>query len=171
MTNEETPLVEQYNASSEVVINLSDALQKVTVSDIEYRLRVASRNLDSRNDLQSKVNRITDNLTDEYWLNPDTAKDTVIEELCEILGHTPTVTWIVSVEVDGNTYEVETQAEDEDSAIDDVKATLEISVDRVDYTVSFGDESVDVRTDGYNVEIDTDQFESEIEFSATRKFE
>ena len=144
---------------------------EVTPYDVTYTISERTRITARLNSVQSQVNRIIDNLTDEYWFNSDTSKETVLEELCEILGHTPTVTWVVSVEVDSTTYDVEVQAEDEESAIDAVRESMEITVDQVRYTVEFEGESVEVREDGWNVDIDSDQFMNGIEFSATRKFE
>ena len=144
---------------------------EVTPYDVTYTISERTRITARLNSVQSQVNRIIDNLTDEYWFNSDTSKETILEELCEILGHTPVVTWVVSVEIDGTTYDVEVQAEDEDTAIDGVRADMSISVDQVRYTVSFDGNDVEVREDGYNVTIDEDQFLEGIEFSATRKFE
>jgi hypothetical protein len=144
---------------------------ELTPLDASYLLSDKVRYQNTANTHQSTINKIIDNLTDEYWFNSDTSKETVLEELCEILGHTPTVTWVVSVEVDSTTYDVEVQAEDEESAIDAVRESMEITVDQVRYTVEFEGESVEVREDGWNVDIDSDQFMNGIEFSATRKFE
>jgi hypothetical protein len=144
---------------------------EVTPYDVTYTISEKVRLLNRGNTLQSTINKIIDNLTDEYWFNSDTSKETVLEELCEILGHTPVVTWVVSVTVDNNTYDVEVQAEDEDTAIDAVRDSTEITIDQVRYTVEFEGESVEVREDGWNCDIDSDQFMQGIEFSATRKFE
>lgn len=41
------------------------------------------------NNLQSQVNKIIDNLTHEYWYNPNTETSDVLSELCEIIDYTP----------------------------------------------------------------------------------
>ena len=44
---------------------------------------------DRYNGLQSTINKIIDNLTEDYWYNPNTETNDVLSELCEIIGHTP----------------------------------------------------------------------------------
>jgi hypothetical protein len=59
---------------------------------------------DKLNKLQSQVNKIIDNLTMDYWYNPNTEKETILEDLCEILDHEPKqtlrITANVRVEID-----------------------------------------------------------------------
>ena len=38
----------------------------------------------------SQLGKIIDCLTEEYWFNPNTDKEDILNELCEILDHTPT---------------------------------------------------------------------------------
>ena len=75
--------------------------------DLEYQLDEKRRILDKLNNLQSQVNRIIDNLSANGWYNPNTDKEEVLSELCEILGHEPKqtvrITATVNVEVD---YEI-----------------------------------------------------------------
>lgn len=40
------------------------------------------------NNLQSQINKIIDNLTEDYWYSESTP-ETILEELCEIIGHEP----------------------------------------------------------------------------------
>ena len=144
---------------------------EVTPGDVSFLISDKARYQNSMNNLQSTINKVIDNLTDEYWFNSETSKETVLAELCELLGHTPLTTWVVSVEIDGRTYDVEVQSEDEDDAIQQVRSSMDITVDEVRYTVDFEGESVDVREEGWNIDIDTDQFIDAIEFSANKKFE
>ncbi len=75
--------------------------------DLEYQLDEKRRILDKLNNLQSQVNRIIDNLSANGWYNPNTDKEEVLSELCDILGHEPKqtvrITATVNVEVD---YEI-----------------------------------------------------------------
>ena len=54
------------------------------------------------NTLQSQVNRIIDNLTEDYWFNPNTDTETILDDICQILDYEPkkeisfTATFIVS---------------------------------------------------------------------------
>lgn len=77
------------------------------VTTIEYELAEKRRLLDRGNDLQSKVNRIIDNLTANNWYDSNTDKAEVLEELCEILNHEPKqtvrITGTINIEVD---YEI-----------------------------------------------------------------
>ena len=75
--------------------------------DLEYQLDEKKRILDKLNNLQSNVNRIIDNLSANGWYNPNTDKEEILSELCELLGHEPKqtvrITATVQVEVD---YEI-----------------------------------------------------------------
>jgi len=59
------------------------------VTQIEYALEDARRTTKRNNELQSQINKIIDNLTEDYWYNPNTDKETILAELCEILEHEP----------------------------------------------------------------------------------
>ena len=41
------------------------------------------------NQLQSQVNRIIDNLTEDYWFNPNTDTETILSDICDILDYEP----------------------------------------------------------------------------------
>lgn len=41
------------------------------------------------NSNQSTVNKIIDNMTHDYWYNPNTDKEEVLRDLCEIVEYTP----------------------------------------------------------------------------------
>jgi hypothetical protein len=59
------------------------------VTEIEWQLEQGRRQVKKTNALQSKINRIIDNMTEDYWYNPNTDISTVLEDLCEILEHNP----------------------------------------------------------------------------------
>ena len=44
---------------------------------------------EKNNTLQSTINKIIDNLTEDYWFNPNTDRTELLNELCEIIDHTP----------------------------------------------------------------------------------
>lgn len=61
----------------------------IKVNQLEYELE-SKKVLGQRlNELQSKVNKIIDSLTREYWYNPNTDKEEILNELCEILDYEP----------------------------------------------------------------------------------
>jgi hypothetical protein len=59
------------------------------VTEIEWQLEQGRRQVKKTNALQSKINRIIDNMTEDYWYNPNTDISTVLDDLCEILEHNP----------------------------------------------------------------------------------
>jgi hypothetical protein len=72
-------------------------------TDVSELFRKRQFDVAKINDLQSKVNKIIDNLTAEGWYHSNMDKDGVLAELCAILDHEPkqtvTITAQVSVEV------------------------------------------------------------------------
>lgn len=59
---------------------------------LEGRLVELERLQAKVNALQSQINRIIDNLTEDYWFDGNTDTSTILEELCLILDHNPTKT-------------------------------------------------------------------------------
>ena len=57
--------------------------------DLEGKLDSIERLQSKVNALQSQINRIIDNLTEDYWFNPNTETSEVLVELCDIIGHEP----------------------------------------------------------------------------------
>jgi hypothetical protein len=86
-------LQETYNPNLLVtykkIENYETKYENIKVVDLEYELDTHRRQTKQLNDLRSQVNQIIDNLTEDYWYNPNTDKETVLSELCEILGHSP----------------------------------------------------------------------------------
>ena len=78
------------------------------VTQIEYALEDARRTTKRNNELQSQINKIIDNLTEDYWYNPNTDKETILSDICEILNFTPkktisftaTMSFTGSIEID-----------------------------------------------------------------------
>jgi len=73
------------------------------VNDLEWELEQYRRTQDRVNELQSTINKIIDNMSEEYWFNPNTEKETILEDLCEILKFNPvkTVEFSAVINVNG----------------------------------------------------------------------
>ena len=69
---------------------------------LEWTVQDMDRQRNKINELQSQVNRIIDNLTEDYWFNPNTDTETILDDICAILNYEPkkeisfTATFIVS---------------------------------------------------------------------------
>ena len=74
------------------------------VTQIEYALEEARRTTKRKNELQSQINKIIDNLTEDYWYNPNTDKETILSDICEILNFTPkkTIEFVAKIEFTGS---------------------------------------------------------------------
>jgi hypothetical protein len=59
------------------------------VTEVEWELEQGRRQVKKTNELQSKINRIIDNMTEDYWYNPNTEAETILSDLCEILEFEP----------------------------------------------------------------------------------
>ena len=61
------------------------------ITELQNKLAAAEATIESyrgtTNSLQSQVNQIIDNLTEDYWFNDGTEKEEVLTELCDIIGH------------------------------------------------------------------------------------
>ena len=106
-TTTEVPMT--YDAN--VLVTYKDIIDGVAtyptikVNDLEWkleRIKGLERQLSMSN---SQIGKIIDNLTAEGWYNPNTDKDEVLRDLCEILGHTPQqeMSWSVTLTVAGTT--------------------------------------------------------------------
>lgn len=85
-----------FNPDATIIINKSNNFEAeyITLStlDVQTIYHDKNRHFDRLNALQSKINKIIDNLTEEYFFHDSTDKDTVLEEICEILDINPTKT-------------------------------------------------------------------------------
>jgi hypothetical protein len=77
----------------------------IKVTDLEYKLERIKTLEDHLSRSQGTISKIIDNLTMEGWFNPNTDKDEVLRDLCEILGHTPQqeMSWTATLTVSGTT--------------------------------------------------------------------
>ena len=120
MENNTVEAPSHYNANQLVtykVINGDSVTYPTTkVNDLEWELEQYRRTTDRANDLQSTINKIIDNLTEDSWYNPNTEKDEVLQELCDILGHSPvkTIEFSGSISISGSIEIPLNEAEDFD---------------------------------------------------------
>ena len=77
----------------------------IKVNDLEWKLDRIKSLENQLSNSNSQIGKIIDNLTAEGWYNPNTDKDEVLRDLCEILGHTPQqeMSWSVTLTVAGTT--------------------------------------------------------------------
>jgi hypothetical protein len=114
----EVPL--HYNANQLVtykVINGDEVTYPTTkVNDLEWELEQYRRSTDKINNLQSTINKIIDNMTEHYWYNPNTDKETVLQDICEILQFNPvkTIEFTGSISISGSIEIPLNEAEDFD---------------------------------------------------------
>jgi len=98
-----------YNAN--VLVTYKDIIDGVAtyptvkVNDLEWKLERIKSLENQLSNSNSQIGKIIDNLTIEGWYNPNTDKDEVLRDLCEILGHTPQqeMSWSVTISVSGTT--------------------------------------------------------------------
>ena len=87
-----------------VIENGETTYPAIKTVDLEWQLHEKRRLTEKVNGLQSKINRIIDNMTEDYWYNPNTDISTVLEDLCEILEHNPVknIDFTASVTIHGS---------------------------------------------------------------------
>jgi len=106
-TTTEVPMT--YDAN--VLVTYKDIIDGVAtyptikVNDLEWKLDRIKSLENQLSNSNSQIGKIIDNLTVEGWYNPNTDKDEVLRDLCEILGHTPQqeMSWTVTLTVSGTT--------------------------------------------------------------------
>jgi len=89
-----TPMVpESYNANILVTYkDITDGVATyptVKVNDLEWKLERIKRLEDQLSRSNSTIGKIIDNLTEDYWFNPNTEKEEILSDLCTILDHQP----------------------------------------------------------------------------------
>lgn len=105
-TTTEAPI--HYNPNQLVTYKVIDGeaanypTEKVT--QIEWSLEQARRTTNAKNELQSQINKIVDNLTEDYWYNPNTDKETILSDICDILNFIPkkTIEFVAKIEFTGS---------------------------------------------------------------------
>ena len=104
-TTTEVPMT--YDAN--VLVTYKDIIDGVAtyptikVNDLEWKLDRIKSLENQLSNSNSQIGKIIDNLTVEGWYNPNTDKDEVLRDLCEILDHTPQqeMSWSVTLTVSG----------------------------------------------------------------------
>ena len=81
MTTSSFTTDEQITALQEKINNLEGLLEsyqrQLTSSSAQY------------NELRSQINRIIDNMTYDYWYNPNTDAETILSDICDIFNYEP----------------------------------------------------------------------------------
>jgi hypothetical protein len=118
----ETVTQELYNPHAFIAVRRIDSttqentfpLYKAT--DVEEALNRVNL-LEQRLGAQEKqLGQIIDNLTIEGWFNPNTEKEEILNDLCEIVGHTPQqeMSWTITLTVSGTSLVNLAEVEDFD---------------------------------------------------------
>ena len=82
-----------YNAN--VLVTYKDIIDGVPtyptikVNELEWKFESHKRLEKQLSISNSQIGKIIDNLTEDYWFNPNMSKEDVLAELCEILDHQP----------------------------------------------------------------------------------
>jgi len=89
-----TPAVpDTYNANVLVtykdITNGAVTYPTIKVNDLEYELDRIKRLENQLSISNGQISKIIDNLSEESWFNPNTEKEEILNDLCEILDHQP----------------------------------------------------------------------------------
>lgn len=88
-----TEVPTNYNAN--VLVTYKDITNGVAtyptikVNDLEYKLERIKNLEDFLSRSQGTIRKIMDELTEDSWFNPNTDKEEILSQLCEILDYTP----------------------------------------------------------------------------------
>lgn len=93
----DNPTIERQEMITENIVTYGDT-ERIQAQEVKIQMLEADKNryFDKMNSLQSKINKIIDNLTDEYWYSEGTDKEEVLAEVCEIVEHNPIKTFTFS---------------------------------------------------------------------------
>lgn len=120
METNEIQVPSHYNANQLVTYKvIKDGVASfptTKVNDLEWELEQHRRTQDRVNELQSKINKIIDNMSEDYWYNPNTEKETVLQDICDILDFSPikTIEFRGSISISGSIDIPLNEAEDFD---------------------------------------------------------
>lgn len=75
---------------------------EAVLDDLRRRDNLISQRIEAQ---EKQLGQIIDNLTIEGWYNPNTEKEEILRDLCEIVGHTPQqeMSWSITLTVSGTT--------------------------------------------------------------------
>ena len=83
----------EYNAN--ILVTYKDIVDGVPtfptikVNDLEWKLERIKRLEDELSRSNGTIRKIMDNLTEESWFNPNTEKEEILNDLCDILDYQP----------------------------------------------------------------------------------
>jgi hypothetical protein len=107
--NEREKMETTTNYDANVLVTYKDIIDGVAtyptikVNDLEWKLE-RIKNLEKQLTMSnSQISKIIDNLSMDGWYNPNYEKEEILNDLCEILGHTPQqeMSWSVTLTVSG----------------------------------------------------------------------
>ena len=106
-TTNEVQAPEHYNANQLVTYKKIEndvvSFPTIKVNDLEWELDRQRKMTTRIDELNYTISRIIDNMTEESWYNPNTEAAEILNDLCEILGHTPvkTIEFTANVTING----------------------------------------------------------------------
>ena len=122
----------EYNAN--ILVTYKDIVDGVPtfptikVNDLEWKLERIKRLEDELSRSNGTIRKIMDNLTEESWFNPNTEKEEILNDLCDILDYQPKK----EVQFEGTIYfsgRVDVPlGEYEDFDLDDIMSELTVDI-------------------------------------------
>jgi hypothetical protein len=122
----------EYNAN--ILVTYKDIVDGVPtfptikVNDLEWKLERIKRLEDELSRSNGTIRKIIDNLTEESWFNPNTEKEEILNDLCDILDYQPKK----EVQFEGTIYfsgRVDVPlGEYEDFDLDDIMSELTVDI-------------------------------------------
>ena len=133
-TTKEGTMETTTNYDANVLVTYKDITDGVTtyptlkVNELEWKLERIKRLEDQLSRSNSTIGKIIDNLTEDSWFNPNTEKEEILNDLCEILDHQPKK----EISFEGTIYfsgRIDVPlAEYEDFDLDDVMSELTVDI-------------------------------------------
>ena len=122
----------EYNAN--ILVTYKDIVDGVAtfptikVNDLEWKLERIKRLEDELSRSNGTIRKIMDNLTEESWFNPNTEKEEILNDLCEILDYQPKkeISFEGTIYFSGRVDIPLSEAEDFD--LDDILSELTVDV-------------------------------------------
>ena len=87
-TNERNPMTTSSFTTDEQITALQTRINNLELMIESYQRQLATSS-ERGNALQSQINRIIDNMTFDYWYNPNTEASTILSDICEIINYEP----------------------------------------------------------------------------------
>ena len=87
-TNERNQMETSSFTTDEQITALQTRINNLELMIESYQRQLATSS-ERGNALQSQINRIIDNMTFDYWYNPNTEASTILSDICEIINYEP----------------------------------------------------------------------------------